>query len=232
MRCEKKRGAGRPEPLRQAGFTWVMTCLLFLGGCAGQPGNLKQAAKSQVPSEQQGALIVQLTDGRRGFRINEPSELSSAGRKDFETAVRMLNEKAYDKAIDLLQKVIAQSPGVSAPYIDLGIAYQRTGKTEQAEKQFKAALKLIPGHPVACNQYGLLLRNSGRFEEAHQIYEQALEQFPDYYPLHRNLGILCDLYLNNLESALRHYKAYLMAKPGDEKVEMWIADLNLRLGKK
>ena len=36
---------------------------------------------------------------------------------------------------------------------NLGIAYQQIGKPDQAEGPFKAALELIPDHPVACNQY-------------------------------------------------------------------------------
>jgi tetratricopeptide (TPR) repeat protein len=90
---------------------------------------------------------------------------------------------------------------------------------------------LIPDHPVACNQYGLLFRKSGRFDDARKIYEQGLAQFPDYSPLHRNLGILCDLYLNELETALQQYEIYSQAVPEDDQVKLWIADLRARLGK-
>lgn len=212
-----------------AGFTVLVTVLAVLAGCATQ-GNIKPDSHVQVPLEAKGPSVSRLEDGREGFIITEVAQMNDASRRDFESAVAMFNEEAYGKAIELLEKVIEQSPGVTAPYINLGMAYQRIGKPEQAEAQFKTALKLVPGHPVACNQYGLLFRKTGRFDEARKIFEQALAEFPDYYPVHRNLGILCDLYLNDLESALTHYEKYSQAMPEDAQVKLWIADLRARLG--
>jgi tetratricopeptide (TPR) repeat protein len=143
----------------------------------------------------------------------------------------MLKGEDYDEAIVLLEKVIDQSPGVTAPYIDIAIAYRHIGKPEQAEENLKTALELFPEHPVACNEYGLLYRKTGRFTEARAMYEKAIARFPDYYPAHKNLGILCDLYLDDSTCALEHYEIYSKAKPEDEKVKMWIADLRARLGR-
>jgi tetratricopeptide (TPR) repeat protein len=89
---------------------------------------------------------------------------------------------------------------------------------------------MVPQHPVASNEYGLLLRKAGRFAEARTIYEKTLATFPEYLPAHKNLGILCDLYLNDLACAMEQYEMYSVAMPGDEQVKIWIADLRRRLG--
>jgi tetratricopeptide (TPR) repeat protein len=111
------------------------------------------------------------------------------------------------------------------------MAYMRTGKPELAEQHLKSALGLVPGHPVASNEYALLLRKGGRFKEAREIYEKALASFPDYFPLHRNLGILCDLYLNDPECALKQFEIYSEGMPADAQVKIWIAELRMRLGR-
>jgi Flp pilus assembly protein TadD len=149
--------------------------------------------------------------------------------RNFERAVGLIKNEDYEQAIELLKKIVEQSPGATAPYINLAIAYKHTDQVEQAEEHLKTALELIPGHPVASNEYGLLLRKAGRFAEARAVYEKTLSLFPDYQPVRRNLGILCDLYLNDPGCALEQYEIYSKAMPEDEQVKLWIADLRMQL---
>jgi len=201
-----------------------------LTGCATN-GKVKPTTVSQESSLDKGFTIAQLEDGREGFIITEVPQMDETSRRDFERAVAIMKDQDYGQAVDLLEKVIGQSPGVTAPYIDIAIAYQHIDKPEQAEENLKAALRLVPDHPVASNEYGLLCRKAGRFADARAIYEKAIARFPDYYPMHRNLGILCDLYLNDPECALEHYEIYSEAMPEDKQVKLWIADLRARLGR-
>ena len=209
---------------------WVLLAvsLAVLAGCAAQgPVKPEQAVTAPAVAREPG--VVRLADGREGFMITEIPKMDQAAQEDFQRAVALLDAHDYPKAIDLLEKVVQQSPGVTAPYIDLAIAYEQTGKPEQAETHLKTALSLIPDHPVACNTYGLLCRKAGRFDEARTLYEKALARFPDYYPTHRNLGILCDLYLGDLACALSHYETYSEARPEDKQAKMWIVDLHNRM---
>ena len=210
MQCMQIRMLRRLKTRTHAGFAVLVMVLSVLAGCA-TDGKVKSLVAHE-PS------VAQLKDGREGFIITEVPQMDGASRRDF------------GQGIALLEKVIEQSPAVTAPYINIAIAYQRIGKTEEAEEHLKTALKLFPEHPVACNEYGLLYRETGRFSEARSIYEKAIARFPDYYPAHRNLGILCDLYLNDPACALEHYKIYSEARTKDKQVKLWIADLRTRFG--
>lgn len=201
----------------------LIIVLAVLSGCA-------TTTQDKLKSVGKGVSVARLQDGRQGFIIKETPHLSGESRRNFERAVAMMNENKFEPAIAILEKVIEKSPGVTAPYINISMAYVETGKMKEAEKHLKTALDLFPDHPVASNEYGLMLRKSGRFSEARKIYEKTLASFPEYYPAHRNLGILCDLYLNDQVCALKQYEIYSSAMPNDKQVKIWIADLRMRLG--
>lgn len=223
----KEKGCSRIRC--QALAVLAAAILTVLSGCAAGP-DTRPAPSATPQPEAHAPSVARFEHGWEGFMIIERAQLNDASRSEFDSAVALFHEQAYEEAIDLLENVIHQSPGVTAPHINLGMAYQKTGNLEQAEAQFKAALELVPDHPVACNQYGMLLRKTGRFDEARAIYERALARFPDYYPLHRNIGILYEFYLNDLTAALGHYEIYSQAMQEDDKVKLWIADLRARIG--
>ena len=156
----------------------------FLCGCATEV-KIRPAPAVEESTLPEGPMVKRFEDGRQGFMITEVPHMDEASRRDFDRAVVLLKDEENKQAMELLENVIEQSPGVTAPYINMAIACRRLGKLEQAEEHLKTALVLFPGHPVACNEYGLLCRQTGRFSEARAIYEQALTLFPEYYPVHR-----------------------------------------------
>lgn len=215
--------------------TAILALLLsVLAGCAvGEKGGSRSAAQKTVATKPatapQGPTVARLQDGREGFIITETPHMTEPVRSDFRHAIARMKEKDYAGAIALLKKVIADSPGVTAPYIDIAQAYEHIGKPKKAEDNLKTALKLVPDHPVASNEYALLLRKTGHFAKARAVYEKTLKAFPEYLPAHRNLGILCDLYLNDPQCALEQYEIYSKAKPADKQIKIWISDLRMRL---
>lgn len=164
-----------------------------------------------------------------GFTITEQAHASSSVRTEYEEALSFLEQGNYDQGIAMLEVVVAAAPNLSASRIDLGVAYHRVGKLEAAEKNLLLALELNPKHPIAQTELGIVYRKTGRFAEARQSYQAALSLYPGYHYARRNLAILCDLYLADLDCALFNYEAYIAMVPGDDEATIWIADLRMRM---
>jgi len=78
------------------------------------------------------------------------------------------------------------------------------------------------------NEYGLTLRQAGKFPEARAAYEHALEVNPAYAPAHRNLAVLLDLFLNDSLTAQTEFETYKSLTNEDKPVTGWIAELKSR----
>lgn len=177
----------------------------------------------------QGPVKQDAGHDRAPLKITE--NVDSDVRADFDAAVKFLKAEKYEKGIELLTKLTQRANTNTAPYINLAIAYQRIGNVVAAEENLKKAIELSPDHPIANHEYGLLYRRTGRFTEAKKSYEKALEKSPALLPARKNLAILCDLYLRDMECALKNYQLYSQAAPDDKMVQIWIADLQTRLGR-
>jgi Tfp pilus assembly protein PilF len=122
-------------------------------------------------------------------------------------------------------------PALTAAHIDLGIAYAHTGDLDRAEASLNKALESDPKQPAAYNELGMVQRRKGQFAKARASYEAALAQSADFQYAHRNLAILCDLYLGDYACAMEHYEAYSRIVPDDAEVVKWIADVRNRAKK-
>ena len=187
--------------------------LLLMQGCAIQPAAQQEEAVEEAPPAQDEIVIV-----------------DAGVQKNFDAATELIRQEKYKEAITALDRVIAVEKRLAAPYINLAIAHNRAGDAKKAEENLVAALKIDPANPVASNEHGLLLRKQGKFEEARTAYNKALKKHPDYLPVIRNLGILCDIYLRDWDCALQQFEKIQEINPADEQVKIWIADLKRRTG--
>lgn len=186
--------------------------LVLLQGCASAPPPVV-------------AKPVEKTDGTPKMTV------APALQAEMDAALALAKAEQYEQSIEAFKKLIAALPDNPIPLTNLALIYKKLDKPELAEQHLKQALEIEPTNPVAGNELALLYRKSGRFAEARPVYERLLVKYPNFSMVHKNLGVLCDLYLRDYECALSHYQSYALNAPGDKNVQIWIADLRKRTGK-
>jgi len=166
-----------------------------------------------------------------GFTITEDAPVDGAVRVDYDRALSLLEQGRLEEGIELLEKVADQAPELSAPRVDLGVAYHRLDNLDAAEGNLRKALEINARHPIALNELGIVYRKQARFAEARQSYEAALYVYPGYHYARRNLAVLCDLYLADIDCALENYEAYMATVNSDDEAAMWLKDVRYRAGR-
>lgn len=211
---------------------------LLLGGCASHPSAPEANGEhvvSKYAAERQGQAA-----GASNAAHVPPVPHSAAAEKqaqaataNYVMALKAMHDKDYQKALIIFQSIASRFPLLSGPLVNEGLIYLEQKKFDDAETVLKQAIKVNAANPYAWNALGMTNRELGKFDDAKKAYQQALTLDPLYARAHFNLGVLADLYLDDLPLALAHYQRYqsLQAAP-DKNVAIWIADLTRRSASK
>ena len=157
----------------------------------------------------------------------EPLDLDQLA---YEQAIAALKNGATEQALTLLTRLSLDAPDKPRLFTNLGLAHFRLHQAELAEQAFQQAIARNPDDAVAHNHLGILQRRQGRFDDALLEYQRAIEIDSKYARAHLNLGILFDLYLQDLEKALQQYRRYLdLTSEENAQVAGWIVDIERRL---
>lgn len=148
------------------------------------------------------------------------------------------------KALLALQK---QYPSSSGVHYHLGRLSFISNNPLEAITYLEQAIDLTPNNFYAHNLIGLVQRSIGEFKKARRHYKTALKIWPDYATAWYNLGVLEDIYFNNLEDALKAYQNYLAIQASKDakkeakmtkthqkqldQVKLWVRDLSMRIQK-
>ena len=193
----------------------VMLLLGGLPGCSSLPPQQHSVPNTLAPADGASALSGTATT------LQEEGEAA-----DFQRALSLMRAQRYAEAAVLWESIVASSPQSVLALLNLGITYSRLGKLEQAQRSFRQVLQQDAGNAIAYNELGIVERKAGRFLQAEDAYRRALQWHPEYALAHLNLGMLCDLYLQKADCAMRHYQAYRRLAGGeDPPVDRWIEDL-------
>lgn len=205
-----------------------------LSGCAGKTNKtthvdsvaVVKPVREQVAAPVAASTTVHVTPVPA---MPDAQAMAPAAVGDYMSAINLIRENKFDDALVVLKSINARYPRLSGPLVNEGIIYLRKERWADALDSFDRALKINDKNPYAWNLRGLALKESGKFVDARASYERALALDPQYARAHFNLGVLADIYLQDLPLALAHYEKYqsLQMKP-DQAVGNWIVDLRNR----
>lgn len=100
---------------------------------------------------------------------------TTAGNK----AVKHNSEKMFEKAVTAYKKLIAATPDDPVSHFNLGRAYNKLNKDEEAEKSFETAVKLKPDDVEYLCELGGARIKLAKYHEALVPLKKALELDPE-----------------------------------------------------
>ncbi|MEO7150268.1 MAG: tetratricopeptide repeat protein [Burkholderiaceae bacterium] len=99
-----------------------------------------------------------------------------------------------------------------ADLVELARRHEAAGETAHAESAYRAALLRDASCADAAMNLGVLLSESGRLDDAVQVYLDALAQLPRHAMLHYNLAVALED-VGSPDEALAAYEACLRLQP-------------------
>jgi len=184
---------------------------------------LLSACASNKPAIQDSAEL-----GPDGQPVVQP--LPEGFEDEYRNGLSLMEDQKFEDARQHwadMSVVYGQYPGV---WTNLGLAYYQTGNYEEAAASYEKVEEIDPTFCPVHALSGITYRELGRFDDAQASYYAAIDCEPDEGRHYYNLGILLDLYRNDLESALEFYRKARRLMPEDEKLNIWVIDLARRVG--
>jgi Flp pilus assembly protein TadD len=114
--------------------------------------------------------------------------------------------------VTLFTNMVRKSPDAAPPHNNLGYAYLKQNRLNEAVNEFITALKLMPEYAEAHNNLGNAYLDQNRLDESVNEFIAALKLRPDYAKAHNNLGYAY-LKQNRLNEAVNEFITALKLMP-------------------
>lgn len=238
------------------GFTLILSSLL--AACASTPKPSSDTPVVSVEAESNDVDLEKLAKERasqglvaKKTEIQEKSGVIADGSKepelanisdelkalakplaaDYGRAVVLMKANQLDEAFALFEEIQTKAPQLTGPLLNQALIHIHKKQYKEADVLLQNAITANSKNPFSYNLQGFVYRQLGQFKKAREAYEQALTLSPNYAKAHFNLGILAELYLQDLPLALKHYEAYQSTQTqADNTVAKWVIDLQKRTG--
>ncbi|MCZ6633611.1 MAG: tetratricopeptide repeat protein [bacterium] len=109
--------------------------------------------------------------------------------------------------------MIALSPEHGLAHFQLGRAFQKMNRSQEAIRTYRTGLRIFPENSKAYNNLGNIYSGQGDFDQAQTAYEQAVFWQSDYALAYNNLGDLLAYKKRDLKSAAQQFGNALQYQP-------------------
>src|SRR5947209_12766307 len=116
--------------------------------------------------------------------------LTSSAKNSLDAAVAALQSNALVEAERHARAAVTASPRSAVTHNVLGVVLDRSGRSDEAFKEFTLAIRLDPNFISARNNLGRMLATHGKRTEAIAEFERVLKADPNHIQAHYNLGVL------------------------------------------
>jgi len=203
----------------------ILLLTMLLAACQSVPAPVVEVQQPEVAT----TAVIESPPPAQPEPEAEPIDYN---QQTYQQAIAALKSGDTEGALILLTRLSHEAPDKPRLFTNLGLAYFSLQQADLAEQAFQQAVRRDPKDAVAYNHLGILQRHNGRFQEALIQYQRAIEIDDSYAPAYLNLGILFDLYLQDLEKALQQYQKYqVLSSEDNPQVGGWIVDIERRLKK-
>jgi Tfp pilus assembly protein PilF len=136
----------------------------------------------------------------------------------------------WKDSISLWEYVNMRKPAVLLAHINLGLAYNEQGRTEDAIIEFQTALLINPDNAPVHNHLGLAYKTQGRTEAAVKEYVRAIQIDPAYARPHNNLGIIY-FEQRRTEEAMKEFLTAIELDPSQSEAHRNLGVLYIEAGR-
>jgi tetratricopeptide (TPR) repeat protein len=111
------------------------------------------------------------------------------------------------------RRLIKSCPECTSARNKLGVLYLLKEKRQLAKKYLRDAIRIDHSYASALYNYGYLLEEEGRYDEARKLYRVAIQASPHFPPPYARLGMILAKKLHFNQEALPLLETYLKLEP-------------------
>ena len=137
----------------------------------------------------------------------------------------------YDTALGIIRKALAIDDSLGEAHASMGLLiHNKDWDFSGAEREYRRATELAPSYASAYHWHGELLVQMGRFDEAFELYRQALELDPLSSAINSDVG-LAWYFARDYDRAIAELLRSIAADPTFSRTYHYLAKVYAQVGR-